>query len=134
MTIADLKQYRSICAEIRDIESEIDGSYAGDTVQSGSRFPYSKHTVRIEGYVPDGGTVSALARLAELKHRKKEIEEFVDEISDKEIKLIILWRYIKRNKPLSWQAIAMRLGYQSEHTPDRKIKNFFKMAEKADFK
>ncbi len=125
MTIADLKQYRSICAEIRDIESELDGSYAGDTVQSGSRFPYGKHTVRIEGYVPDGGTVSALARLAELQRRKKEIEEFVDKISDKEIKLIILWRYIKRNKPLSWQAIAMRLGFQAEHTPKRKLQKYF---------
>ena len=125
MTIADLKQYRSICAEIKDIESELDGSYAGDTVQSGSRFPYSKHNVRIEGYVPDGGTVSALARLSKLKRKKKEIEEFVDEISDKEIKLIILWRYIKRNKPLSWQAIAMRLGYQSEHTPKNKLEKYF---------
>lgn len=114
MTIADLKQYRSICAEIKDIESELDGSYAGDTVQSGSKFPYSKHTVRIEGYVPDGGTVSSLARLSELKRKKQEIEDFVEGIPLYMVRKAIKLYYITpieegEDKP-TWETVADEIG------------------------
>lgn len=125
MTIAELKQYRSLCAEIKDIEDELKGSYVGDSVTSASGFPYSKHTVHIEGYKSSGGTVAMLARLAELKAQKSEVEEFVRSIKDREIKLILLWRFISGNKAPSWQAIAMRLGYRSEHTPRRKSFKYF---------
>lgn len=125
MTIAELKQYRSICAEIKDLEDELKGSYVGDSVTSASGFPYSKHTVHIQGYKPSGGTVATLARLSELKAQKGEIEKFVRGIKDREIKLILSWRYINGKKSPSWQAIAMRLGYRSEHTPINKLKNYF---------
>lgn len=125
MTIAELKQYRSLCAEIKAIEDELKGSYVGDSVTSASGFPYSKHTVHIEGYEPSGGTAAMLARLSELKVRKGEMEEFVRSIKDREIKLILSWRYINGKKAPSWQAIAMRLGYRSEHTPINKLKNYF---------
>lgn len=121
MTIADLKQYRSICAEIKDIESELDGSYAGDTVQSGSRFPYSKHTVRIEGYVPDGGVVSSLARLSELRHRKQEIEDYINGIADNDMRYILCQKFMKGKSNLS---IAIKLGYADEGTIRKKLKKF----------
>ncbi len=126
MTIADLKQYRSICAEIKDLEDELKGSYVGDSVTSASGFPYSKHTVHIEGYKHDGETVVRLAWLSRLKKEKGEIEKFVRGIKDREIKLILSWRYINGKKAPSWQAIAMRLGYRSEHTPKRKIHDYIK--------
>lgn len=134
MTTAELKQYRSICAEIKDLEDELNSSLVGDSVTSASNFPYSKHTVHIEGYKPSGGTVVMLARLSELKAQKSEIEEFVRCVKDREIKLILSWRYISGRKAPSWQAIAMRLGYQAEHTPKRKLQKYFKMSEKSDFK
>lgn len=34
MTMADLKQYRSICLEINDLEDGIKGEYVGDAVTS----------------------------------------------------------------------------------------------------
>ena len=92
MTTAELKQYRSIYAEIKDLEDELKDSYVGDSVTSASKFPYSKHTVHIEGYKPSGGTVAKLARLSELKAQKSEIEEFVRGVKDREIKLILSWR------------------------------------------
>ena len=134
MRIEELTGYRSLCAEIKDLEDELKGSYVGDSVTSASGFPYSKHKVHIEGYKPNGGTVTMLARLSELKAQKSEIEEFVRSIKDREIKLILSWRYINGNKAPSWQAIAMRLGYRAEHTPKRKIQKYFKMSEKPDFK
>ena len=125
MTTADLKQYRSICLEINDLEDEIKGEYVGDAVTSASRFPYGKRTMYIEGCKHDGSTAAMLARLSELKAQKSEIEEFVRGAKDREIKLILSWRYINGRKAPSWQAIAMRLGYRSEHTPINKLKNYF---------
>lgn len=125
MTQNDLEAYRSVCAEIDDIKSQLAGRYAGDTVQSGSKHPYSVHSVRIEGYVPDGNTISLLARLSDLERSRAAVEEFVDGISDSEIRRIISLRYIRGKRRPSWQCIAMRLGYCSENTPKNKLKKIF---------
>ena len=78
MTIDELKNYRSICAEIADIKKELAGHYAGDTVQSGSKHPYSVHNVRIEGYKSDSSTISLLTRLSVLECSRREVESFVN--------------------------------------------------------
>ena len=124
MTTEQLNQYRAICAEISDIRQQLENSYAGDTVQSGSKHPYSVHSVRIEGYKPDRHTTALLSRLNVLEHSRAEIEAFVDNINDSEIRQIVQLRYIRGRKKRSWQYIAMKLGYCSEHTPKRKLKKF----------
>ena len=88
ITHNEFKSYRAVCAEIADIKSQLDARYAGDTVQSGSKHPYSVHNVRIEGYVPDGNTLSLLVRLSDLERLRTAVEEFVDGISDSEIRTI----------------------------------------------
>ena len=124
MTTEQLNQYRAICAEISDIRQQLENSYAGDTVQSGSKHPYSVHSVRIEGYKPDRHTTALLSRLNVLEHSRAEIEAFVDNINDSEIRQIVQLRYIRGKKKRSWQYIAMKLGYCAEHTPKRKLKKF----------
>ena len=96
MTIAELKQYRNICAEIQDLEDDLNvNHYVGDTVQSATRFPHENHNVNIEGYKPDGGTVAKLARLAERKKQRDSIDQFVESISDyKLIKAVSLSLWI----------------------------------------
>ena len=125
MTIEELKNYRSICAEIADIKNELAGHYAGDTVQSGSKHPYSVHNVRVEGYKSDDSTISLLTRLSVLEHSREEIEEFIHNLSDYDLKLIISYRFLRGKRPMSWQAIAMKLNYMSEHTPKRKLIKYF---------
>lgn len=104
MTIDELKNYRSICAEIADIKKELAGHYAGDTVQSGSKHPYSVHNVRIEGYKSDSSTISLLTRLSVLECSRQDIEEFVHSINDYDLKLIIQYRFLRGKHPMSWQA------------------------------
>ena len=125
MTIDELKNYRSICAEIADIKKELAGHYAGDTVQSGSKHPYSVHNVRIEGYKSDSSTISLLTRLSVLERSRQDIEEFVHSINDYDLKLIIQYRFLRGKRPMSRQAIAMKLNYMSEHTPKRKLQKYF---------
>ena len=93
-------------------------------MQSGSKHPYSVHSVRIEGYKPDRHTTALLSRLNVLEHSRAEIEAFVDNINDSEIRQIVQLRYIRGRKKRSWQYIAMKLGYCAEHTPKRKLKKF----------
>lgn len=132
MTIAELKQYRSICAEIKDLENELKSSYVGDSVTSASGFPYSKHTVHIEGYKPSGGTVAMLVRLSELKAQRDDILDFIDKVFgiDKEMNYILRQKYINGKTNLY---IAKRLGYSDEGTIRKKVKKFFKLSDFSDF-
>lgn len=131
MTTAELKQYRNICAEIEDLENELKGVYVGDSVTSASSFPYSKHTVHIEGYKPSGGTVSKLARLSELKSTKSEIEEFVRSVKDYKIRKAIKIYYIEpiadgEDKP-TWETVADKIGNgATSQTLKSAIKRFLK--------
>ena len=130
MTIDELKNYRSICAEIADIKKELAGHYAGDTVQSGSKHPYSVHNVRIEGYKSDAETIKKLTRLSELNTQKDKITKFIFECPDNQMRYILHTKFIKGESNLY---IAMKLGYRDETIIRRKIKKYFQKAEKADF-
>lgn len=58
-----------------------------------------------------------------------EVEKFIENIENPKIKTIFELRFYEN---FSYQLIACRTGYCSEHTPKRKIKNILKMAEMAD--
>ena len=106
MTKKQLKNYRAICAEIADIKQELQGHYAGDTVQSGSKHPYSVHNVRVEGYKSDGNTLSLLARLNVLEHSRKDIEEYINNIDDYQTKKMFVLVFVK-GKTYLQTAIAL---------------------------
>jgi hypothetical protein len=125
MTIAKLKSYRGIRAELDDISAELGEHETLDCVQSAATPPYSKHSVTVSGLPPDDRVISLLERQAVLRAVKGEIERFVDGIEDSEIRRIIQYRYILGKKKRSWQFIAMRLGYCSENTPKYKLKKYF---------
>jgi hypothetical protein len=125
MTIETLKSYRTVRAELSDIERELAEHETVDCVQSAATPPYSKHSVTFSGLPPDGRVISLLERQAVLRAVKREIEWFVDGIEDVEIRTIIQMRYILGKKKRSWQFIAMQLGYCSENTPKNKLKKYF---------
>lgn len=114
MTTKQLRSYRGICTEIEDLEKELQGCYVGDTVQSGSRFPHNVRSVHIEGYKSDGDTVSKMSRLSELKKKREKVEQFVDGISDYQIRKAVRLYYIEpiedgEDKP-TWEDVADEVG------------------------
>ena len=125
MTIEKLKSYRDICSEIKDIKSKLSGSYVGDTVQSGSKHPYSVHNVHIEGLVPSGNTVSLLARLSNLKKQKSEIEEYIEKIKDYQTKKMFEMKFFEDKTYLQ---IAMKItnGLVTPDCIEKKIKRYIK--------
>jgi hypothetical protein len=121
MTIEQLESYRAVRAELEDIENELAQYGVRIAVQSASTAPFSKHTVTAEGLPPSPKAKALLERKAWLRARRGEVERFVDSIEDSEMRMIVLMKYIKGRQTASWQSIASKLGYCSEHTPKRKL-------------
>lgn len=123
MTIEELKSYRGICAEIKDIKSKLSGSYVGDTVQSGSKHPYSVHNVHIEGYSSEGNTLSLLARLSDLKRQKKEIGEYIENIKDYQTRKMFEMKFFE-DKTYLQVAMILSKGKMSESAVKMRIKRY----------
>lgn len=123
MTTKQLRSYRSICAEIEDLQADLNENHKVKIgVSSASEYPYSKHTVTDEGYdlsIP--GTKEKLDELENLKVKRREIENFVNLIPDiktrKAAKLCI--------NGYTNQYIALKLGFRDEGTIRKRIKKYF---------
>lgn len=108
MTIEQLKKYRDICAEIDEIQQELDGRhYAADTVSVCTPPSYTAHSKRIEGYLPDGNTLSLLARLSDLRAQKIACEEYIGSIEDRQTRRMFELKFYKGKTYLQ---ISMILG------------------------
>lgn len=110
MTVEQLKQYRSICAEIEEKTIELNEKNVSGTVTgSDSEFPYTKHSIPISG-VPTQGNDRLVFRLECLKREKRCIENFIYDIEDSLTRRIFEYRYIKGSKQPTWREVAFRIG------------------------
>lgn len=123
MTIEHLKKYRYICAEIDEIKQKLSDSYAGDTVQSGSKHPYSVHNVRIEGFKSDKSTISLLTKLSNLEHSRKEIEEYINSIDDYSTKKMFEMKFYK-DKTYLQIAMGLSKGRKTEDWVRKRIDRY----------
>lgn len=106
MTKAELEQYRSIAAELKELEKI------------------------------DFIDIDALEYMARetLRQQKAVIDKFINNIKDVELKRIFKERYIKGKYRPSFQAIAIKMGYSDEGTPRKKIKKYLELSENSEFK
>jgi len=126
MTIEQLKKYRDICSEIDEIQQELNGKhYAADTVSVCTPPSYTAHSKRIEGYLPDGNTISLLARLSDLRAQKRACEEYIDSIKDWQTKEMFKAKFYEGKTYLQ---VAMKIGKGrlSEDCVEKRIKRYLK--------
>ncbi len=122
MTKEQLKKYRTLKAELIDIEADIKAKTVHDSVQRSKReFPYTFGHYHIEG-VPDEGAFDEnydlLIRKSKIKAQIREIEKFVNGIEDNivhksiELKYIIIEKDRKGNikPPMKWYQIAQKIN------------------------
>ena len=115
MTIDQLQKYRDTCAEIDDIEQELNSShYVADTVTTCTPPSYVQHRKVIGGYMPDGNTVSKLARLSALKERQRAVNLWVERIPTHNIRKAVKTYYLEpieigESKP-TWESVADEVG------------------------
>lgn len=91
LTEQDLKQYRSIVAEMSELNE-----------------PCTHYEL--------------------LKEKKSQIDDFIDEIKDLNIKRIFKERYINGSRKPSFQSIAFKMGYSDEGTPRKIINKYLKQS------
>lgn len=105
MTIKELKQYRSICSEILEVEAEIKDSTVHGVVRgSDDSFPYLSHSILVSGVMPTRDNVKTFNRLRNLKRRKCTIEDFIQSIDDSLTRRIFKMHFIKG---FSWGKVAV---------------------------
>ena len=118
MTKEELKQYRSIVAELNEVNDRINSNTVHGTVTgSDAEFPYVKHCI----------SVSGVELRQRLERQKNKIELFVAGILDSETRRIFRYRYIDGTVMPSWQWIAFKIGHYDESYPRRKHNKFLKM-------
>lgn len=127
MTKSELIQYRSICAEIQEINIKLKDSTVYGTVSgSDKEFPYVKRTISVGGVTSTKDNIRLFTRLDKLKKQKENIENFVDSIEDSLTRRIFEYRYMSGKKIMSWQRIAFKIGGYDEQYPRRIHNKFFK--------
>lgn len=133
LTKSELKQYRSICAEIQEINIKLkDQEVYGAVRGSESEFPYTEHTMSVSGVKSAVENRRLIARRKWLIRQKEDIEEFVENIEDSLTRRIFIYRYIESDRQPSWQAIAFRIGEHDESYPRKKHNKYLKLAENAE--
>lgn len=122
MTVEELKQYRSICREIAEKETEIkEHTVCGTVVGSSPDFPFVKHTITVGGVEHSEKYAETMAQIQRLKRQKRRIERFVSSISDSQTRRIFELRYIKGDYCPSWNAVAFAVGGGNTADGVRKI-------------
>ena len=114
LTKERLEQYRDICKEIEEIKADIAKRelLVTDTViGSAPDYPYTTHPISVQGLADYHGkrlsvTKTLKDRAVRLETERDEIEKFLSEISDSNVRRIIRMRYIERK---SWQHIAHKM-------------------------
>lgn len=132
MTLERLEQYRNMRAESKMWEQELDelrkkNTVVKDTVRgSMSSFPYTMHSVTIQGMQKPNGRIAAQEkRLEERRERLDamltEIDNFIDELEDSQLRQIINYRYVQG---YSWVKTA-RLVHNKESAVKMRVKRYF---------
>lgn len=118
MTKQDLKDFRYLKNEIKDLDDEIKKlgyDCVSDTVRGSTKdYPYIERTITITG-LDEQGHVAKVRRLkarlerrkADLQDKRAEIEAFVDTIDDRLLRRVIALRFVNG---LGWREVAAHIG------------------------
>lgn len=118
----DLKQYRSIVAEIKELNKNIRDNTVHDTVKGSDKdYPYTQHTMSVKGATRECET--DIQRCSQLKKQRDEIMRFVDSISDSLVRRIIRYKYIDGKEDVQWIDVVKKMY------PNLRTDKQFKMKE-----
>lgn len=105
MTKEELKQYRSIVAEIKELNKSIRDNTVHDTVKGSDKdYPYTQHTMSVEGGTKENE--AAYVRRQKLKQQRDDIKHWVDSIPDSLTRRIFRYKYINGNRKMTWVMVA----------------------------
>lgn len=114
MTIKELREYRAVCVALIQKRQRLanDRRHVYDAVQSASDFPFSKHTVVVEGDVYTHQGFAVMDEIAILRDKKESVERWVQSIDDFTVRRIVEIYFLRPafgEKP-TWEKVADELG------------------------
>lgn len=137
MTKEKLEQYRNLCKEIKELKQEINSIRRDTTTKdsvtgSSPHYPYIAHQIVIEGVDQEHRPIiEALQKqLQQANNQRIEIEEYIADITDSQIRRAIRLKYIQG---YSWQRVATELRYQDEGTMRKKLDKYLGFSENSEF-
>lgn len=86
MTVKDLRKYRDNIEELECISEQLSLKDSCSVVDTASKFPYSKHKTKEQGYVHGEDTSLLLNRQKELKKENEKIKEYISSIPIRRIR------------------------------------------------
>ncbi|MDE6260363.1 MAG: hypothetical protein K2M42_05795 [Oscillospiraceae bacterium] len=104
MTRELLEDYPHICAELQELEKKLHEPVSDTVSGSGLHFPYTQHTVSIQGVPPE-----LAAQRDSLAAQKAEIEAFIRDLPNSKIRRIVNYKVVNG---LSWEQVAARMGHR----------------------
>ena len=119
MTKEELSKLRKIIAEIEQIKRELETivpEYVMDSVTGSSvNFPYTQHSIKIEGYDIERyeRKVQRIRnrlkyKMSELVEEKDILTEYIYGLDDSDLRQILMYRYING---LTWEEVGINMGY-----------------------
>lgn len=136
ITRKDLDNLMYLKQEVKHLQSKIENyrpaEIVVDSVKGSSPvFPYTEHTIKIEGLELKKDTLSEYySKLRELKEKlskeEQRIEEEIQNIPFSEIRLIIKYKYLEG---LNYIQIMNKMGYGAPETPRIKLFRYFEGKE-----
>ena len=132
ITAKDLKQYAQLKNEIKDIETELSEFRTEETKDvvkaSLNHFPYTEHSLTVNGCCELSNEArnklitQKQFKKAELEQLRIDIEQFIDNIDDSQIRRIIRLKYIKG---YSWAKVAKSVGNNTADSVRKTFERFF---------
>lgn len=120
----ELEQYRSIAAELNEIQDRINRNIVHDVVIGSEReFPYAARSFSVGGAVEYENGYRDMFLRQKLEAQKQAIEDFVESIPDSVTRRIFRYRYIDGRVKPSWQWIAVKIGGGNTSDSTRMIHN-----------
>ena len=124
ITLKDLREYRTICAEIDMLNDKLkrDKRHVYDTVQSAADFPYWKHSVMIEGDIHDYDVTPVVKHIFQLRDRKARLERFVATVPDYKVRRAMEVCFIEPcDGHVTWEMVADAMGDGSNGNSIRQL-------------
>lgn len=135
MTIQQLNQYRHLVREIPDVKKRIRGyrkelTGFSTVLASQAEPPYTLHSVTVPA--PCQNDIQDMIKMMQRRLRRitrqhNEIEEYIDTISDSQLRRIFQLRFIDG---LSWENVTIRIGGgNSEKAVKKKAYRYLKFGD-----
>lgn len=110
-TLSVLRRYRSNLFELVEVEQKLRDAEVHDSVQSAAKFPYSKHTIPVNGIPSSDHAHSLLVQQQELKKEIEEAERIVRTLPDARLRYAARIYYLDENyERITWEDVANIIG------------------------